>query len=173
METYFYNPQIANPQIFGLIPQSQISTFLRQPSPQIANPQIFMIYLKIANLHIYKKCCTTLSQNSPKSRFQTIVVLCTQFNQSIICYICEEKQYVFISRLAEALSPQITQKIRSANRKSPKCHICGRSANLRSCDLWNLFSNHSPLPISQGHISSANEQAFQQVQAPKIPAIKG
>jgi hypothetical protein len=29
METYFYSPQIANPQIFGLIPQSQISTFLR------------------------------------------------------------------------------------------------------------------------------------------------
>jgi hypothetical protein len=34
------NPQIANPQILGLFPQSQIREFLRCASPQIANPQI-------------------------------------------------------------------------------------------------------------------------------------
>ncbi len=44
---------------------------------------------------------------------------------------------------------QITRKIGSVNRKSAKCHICGqilksnklfKSANLRICDLWNLFA---------------------------------
>jgi hypothetical protein len=38
---FVVSPQIANPQISGLIPQSQIRTFLRFASPQIANPQIF------------------------------------------------------------------------------------------------------------------------------------
>jgi hypothetical protein len=37
---FFVSPQIANPQIFGLIPQAQICTFLRCASPQIANPKI-------------------------------------------------------------------------------------------------------------------------------------
>jgi hypothetical protein len=32
--------------------------------------------------------------------------------------------------LAEVLSPQITKKIGSANRKSVKCHVYGRSTNL-------------------------------------------
>ncbi len=35
-----------------------------------------------------------------------------------------------IWRLAEVLSPQFTIKIGSAKRKSAKCNICGRSANL-------------------------------------------
>jgi hypothetical protein len=32
--------------------------------------------------------------------------------------------------VAEVLSPQLTTKNGSANRKSAKCNICGRSANL-------------------------------------------
>jgi hypothetical protein len=49
---FFVRPQIANPQIFGLIPQSQIRKFLRCSGPQIlkfvminptiVNPQIFL-----------------------------------------------------------------------------------------------------------------------------------
>ncbi len=35
----FVSPQNANPQILGLIPQSQIRKFLKCASPQIANPQ--------------------------------------------------------------------------------------------------------------------------------------
>ncbi len=48
-QNLFKGPQIANPQILGLIPQLQINKFLRCASPQIANPQIFMIYLQIEN----------------------------------------------------------------------------------------------------------------------------
>jgi hypothetical protein len=36
----FVCQQIADPQILGLIPQSQIRKFLKFASPQIANPQI-------------------------------------------------------------------------------------------------------------------------------------
>jgi hypothetical protein len=39
-QIFFVGPQIANPQILELIPQSQIRTFLMGASPQIANPQI-------------------------------------------------------------------------------------------------------------------------------------
>jgi len=37
---FFVSPQLAYPQILGLIPQSQIRKFLRCASPQIAKPQI-------------------------------------------------------------------------------------------------------------------------------------
>jgi hypothetical protein len=62
--TYVKSPQIANPQILGLIPLLQIRKFLRCTSPQIANPQIFMIKPQIANPKIFIKFCTTLSQTS-------------------------------------------------------------------------------------------------------------
>jgi hypothetical protein len=62
------SPQMAIPQILGLIQQSQIRKFLRHASPQTANPQIFMLYLQIANLQVSTEYCTTLSQNNPKSR---------------------------------------------------------------------------------------------------------
>jgi hypothetical protein len=45
-----------------------------------------------------------------------------------IIYLQGEK--VCICGLAEVSSPKIIIKIRSANRKSAKCHICERSANL-------------------------------------------
>jgi hypothetical protein len=38
----FFSPQIANPQILRLIPQSQISKYLWCSSPQITNPKISM-----------------------------------------------------------------------------------------------------------------------------------
>ncbi len=47
-------------------------------------------------------------------------------------------------RFKEVLRPQKTQKIGSANRKSAKYHISGRSANLRS-----LFPDRPPLKISK------------------------
>jgi hypothetical protein len=49
MQTFFLSPQIANPQILGLISLSQILKFLRYASPQIANEQIFVINPQIAN----------------------------------------------------------------------------------------------------------------------------
>jgi hypothetical protein len=45
---FFVGPQIANPQILGLIPQSQIRKFLRCASPQIANPQICYVNPQIS-----------------------------------------------------------------------------------------------------------------------------
>jgi hypothetical protein len=46
---FLKSPQIANPQILGLISLSQILKFLKYASPQIANEQIFMINPQIAN----------------------------------------------------------------------------------------------------------------------------
>jgi hypothetical protein len=46
----FFIPQIANPQILGLITLSQIRKFLRWASPQIANRQIVIINPQIPNL---------------------------------------------------------------------------------------------------------------------------
>ncbi len=51
-------------------------------------------------------------------------------------YLQGEK--VFICGLAEFLGPQITKEIRSANRISEMCHICGRSANLTNYKSANL-----------------------------------
>jgi hypothetical protein len=39
----FFSPQIENPQILGLILQTQFQKFLRRASPQVANPQIFLV----------------------------------------------------------------------------------------------------------------------------------
>jgi hypothetical protein len=52
---FCWKSQIANPQILVLIPLSQIRNFLRYASPQIANPQIFMIIPQIANPQISTK----------------------------------------------------------------------------------------------------------------------
>jgi hypothetical protein len=52
-------------------------------------------------------------------------------------YICKEKNYVFADVLSpqkqlgpQTANPQIAKNILSASRKSAKCYICGRSANL-------------------------------------------
>ncbi len=65
----FFSPQIANPQILGLIPQLKIRKFLKCESPQIANPQIATVakqncgfaicgtYLRTAHLWMYVLYC--------------------------------------------------------------------------------------------------------------------
>ncbi len=70
-------------------------------------------------LHFYKILHSSVS----KVVLLTNVLLCTNWKLSIRCYICKEKKYVF----AES---QITEQIGSADRKSAKCHICRRPANL-------------------------------------------
>jgi hypothetical protein len=55
--------------------------------------------------------------------------------------------------LRTVLNPQITNKIGSANRKSAKCHICGRSANITNylspqiCGFaeFTVFADRPPL----------------------------
>jgi hypothetical protein len=77
----------ANRKILGLIPQLKIHKFLRCARLQIVNSQSFMIYPQIANIQISTKYCTTLSQNSNKSRlFKTIFVSCTF--ESHLLYLC-------------------------------------------------------------------------------------
>ncbi len=54
---FFSSPQIANPQILGLIPQLKIRKFLKCASPQIANPQIATFAKKIADLRFAELIC--------------------------------------------------------------------------------------------------------------------
>jgi hypothetical protein len=54
-QSFVKSPQIANWQIFGLIPLSQIRKFVTCASPQIANSQVFMINTQIANPPILTK----------------------------------------------------------------------------------------------------------------------
>ncbi len=101
------------------------SAITNPPIPRCASPQI-------ANSHISTKYCTTLSQNSPKSRlFKTIFYIMCNF----LCAIWEEKKYVFVDFFGllianpKIINPQIT-KIGSASSKFAKFHICERHANL-------------------------------------------
>ncbi len=110
-QSFYHGPLIANPQMLWFTPLLQIHKLLRYASQQIANPQLFKINAKFSNPQISTKYCTTLT------------------HCSIICYICKDKNYVFAGlRKFSILKSQ--KKIRSANRKSAKCHICGRSTNL-------------------------------------------
>jgi hypothetical protein len=103
---------------------------LRYASPQIANPHIFMINAQIANLLISTKCCTSLSQKSPKSRLFTRFLLSTNFNWSFTVYaILVEEEGLYLRTCGSFMSAN-RKKIGSANRKSANGHICGRSANL-------------------------------------------
>ena len=84
------NATTFNPPLFSLV-----DTF-KCASPKIANPHIFVIELQIANLQISPKYCTTLLQNSPKSRLlKRFVVLYTDYklDHSYCMYymLCEEK----------------------------------------------------------------------------------
>jgi hypothetical protein len=99
----------------------------------IANPQIFMIYPQLTNLQIPTKYCTSLSQNSLKSRlfkkYNFLINNYVLWYRAFFALFGRRKMYV-ICGLADILSPQLTTKNGSANRKSAKCNICGRSANL-------------------------------------------
>ncbi len=136
--------QSTNPQILRLIPLSKIRIFLRCASPQITNPQIFMISPQIANLQIYK-ILQTLSQNSPK-----VVFLHDFYYVQILIralYVKYSRKGMYL-RACGCFKSESRKKIGCANFKSAKCHNCGRpanltnyfkSANLRNCDLRNLF----------------------------------
>jgi len=63
-QTFLISLQIANPQIFGLLPLSQFRKCLRCASPQILNSQIFMNNPQIANPQVLQ--ISDLSQNSPE-----------------------------------------------------------------------------------------------------------
>ncbi len=130
---------IANPQILGLVPLSQIRKLLRCASLQFVNPQISTKY------------CTTLSQSSPKISILITIFLkfCTNLNKSHIGYICKEKKYVFADFRKSAknlksayrnstncvLIRKSQKRNRSANRKSAKCHISEWSANYLSLQI--------------------------------------
>jgi hypothetical protein len=118
-------------KLFIKVPANFLGMSARKSANFVSNPQI-------AKLQISTKYCTTLSQNSPKSRrLHNFFLLCTHFIWSFICYIWKGK--LFICGLAEALSPQIKKnwvckmqirkgshllKVRKSNKYlSPK--ICG------------------------------------------------
>ncbi len=115
-----------SPQIRKFLGSLCSRKFANCASPLASNPQIFT-----SNLQIAAKHCTILSQNSPKSR------ICKRYFLQIWIWAFYAKfgrTKVCICWLVEFLCPQITYtKIGPANRKTVKCHICGRSANLTSC----------------------------------------
>jgi hypothetical protein len=127
-----------------------------------------MIYLKIADLQNVAQLCL---KSVLKDVFKRL--LCYAHNLIRTVYaIFVRRNSMYLSE--DLRSPQITQKIGSANRKSPKCHAHLRKVR-KFTELRFVELIFEPLTFanSQGHISSANEQAFQQVQAPKIPEIEG
>jgi hypothetical protein len=79
-QTFFSRPQITNPQILGPMALSQLCKILRYASPQIANLQIFSYWSANRKFANFYKDCTTLIQNSPKSRLLLDFLLCTNLN---------------------------------------------------------------------------------------------
>jgi hypothetical protein len=65
-QTFVKSPQMANPQILGLIPLS--ANFLGVPVRKWQIRKIFTINSYILNFQISTNYFTTLSQNRPKSR---------------------------------------------------------------------------------------------------------
>ncbi len=114
--------------ILGLILQYHIRIFFRCASPKIANPQIFMINPQIANLQIL--CLMTVLKADFKNIFFFFFIFCVKLTSSILGYFCKEKSYVFCEHV-EVLSPEFAnhKKIGFENRKSAKCHICGKPQN--------------------------------------------
>jgi hypothetical protein len=112
-QTFFKSPQIrksSNSWAHSAITNPQ--NFLGCASPRITKPQIFMIYLQIINLQFSTKYCTTLSQNSPKTRSAKISVKCIMCKFELehdsavyAIFVRRNSMYVF----AEVLSPQITK----------------------------------------------------------------
>jgi hypothetical protein len=90
----------------------------------VHNSQIrnFLLIHKSQIRHFHKYC-TTLSQNSPKSRLFKPVFYIVQ----TCIFVCRKSMYL---RTWRSLKPANQKKIGSANSKSAKCHSCGRFANL-------------------------------------------
>jgi hypothetical protein len=137
---FFFSPQIANPQILGLLRYRNSANIFGVPVFNCKSA-IDMINPKIAYPQISTKYCTILSKNSLRgSRLKNL--LCTNLNFRNIYNICKEQKYVFADL-------QTTQKIRSANRKSAT--FFRRSANLthhlspQTCGFAICtFGNHVP-----------------------------
>jgi hypothetical protein len=73
----------------------------------------------------------------------------TNFKSIIICYTYNVKQYVYT--ICGSFKSTNHQKVRSANVKSAKSHICGKSANLKNnlgrqiCKFVELICGLLPL----------------------------
>ncbi len=138
---FWAHSTISNPQIRESNPQIRKFVMI---NPQNVNPQISLVSQsanrKSANLQGKKQCflsrsadphwfasnffsSVTLSQNCPKSQKSSL-----NLKESILSlFLYGEK--LFICRFADFKWDNWVRK--SVNRKSAKCHTCGRSANLR------------------------------------------
>jgi hypothetical protein len=127
-------------KLFSIVRKSQIRMFLDSLSfrksanffacsPQIANPQIYIINPQIANSQTSIIYCTTLSQNSPKSRLFIMI-----FSNLCVCGLAEFKD----RKSQKGLGPQIA--------KSAKGHICGsiKLFLFKLADLRKLFAVRPP-----------------------------
>ncbi len=98
---------------------------------------------------IYTKYCTTLSQNK-SSLFQPFL-LCTNLNQSIIYAIFVRiKSVPYNFKLAKQQKFKISKSQKRQVRKSQKRKVSNKlfkSANLKICNLRNLFADRPPLDI--------------------------
>jgi hypothetical protein len=121
-QTLFKSLQIANPQILGPIPLSQIQK-LRWANPQIANPRITTKY------------CTTLSLNIPKVVFLTDCFIQIWIKALFVILVRRKSMY----SICWSLKPANHKKIGSTNRKSAKYHICGWSADLTKNICQKIF----------------------------------
>ncbi len=83
-------PKIANPQILGLNPRSQIRKVLRRVGPQIAKPQIFTNNSQIPQFFFFDS--RTLSENNPKRRIFTRFLVYTNELEHYMPY-CREKKF--------------------------------------------------------------------------------
>jgi len=114
----FLSPQVANSQNSSahFFPLLQIRKFIRCASPQIANPKIFMISPQTANPQISTKYCTTISQNSHKSCFVTKF-----FVQILIRALCAMVVVLSPALITKNLGPQIRKvphlrEVRDSNK---------------------------------------------------------
>ncbi len=117
--------------------------FLGCTSPQIANPQIVMTNPQIANPQIFTKYCTTLSQNSSKGRrFKTNFHLVLLIRAYCATFLMTRSMYLRKSadhKKDWARKSQIRKVLHL--RKLRKSNQLYKSANLRICDLRNLFAD--------------------------------
>jgi hypothetical protein len=93
---YFFTPQIANPRILGLIPQSKIRKFLRCASPQIANPQIcndYSVNRKSANILGVPDRKSQIRKFASKTAAFLIQIYSTIFFPLIFVYFSKESMY--------------------------------------------------------------------------------
>jgi hypothetical protein len=111
-QSFVKSTQIANPQILGFIPLSEILKFLTcaGAGQQIANPQIFLINSKIL--------IPQISKNATQLCLKTVQKVLFLKDFFVMSF------YKFIRHLQVFADLQIIKKICFANRKSAKCQIC-------------------------------------------------